>query len=67
MRDAGETKDERPPERNKLRANGDDDTEKEILGLASEVEEDGDADEDLDDVELLGLGGDEAEEDFNGG
>jgi hypothetical protein len=35
--------------------------------LSSEVEEDGDADEDLDDVELLGLGGDKTEEEVSDG
>jgi Ino eighty subunit 1 len=77
VRDADETEDERPPEENKLRANGDthmeddedlDDMEKEILGLGSEAE-DRDVDEDLDDVDkqLLGLGGDETEEEVSDG
>jgi Ino eighty subunit 1 len=79
VRDADETEDERPPEEDiKSRANGDthlvdeedlDDMEKEILGLGSEVEEDGE--EDLDDVDkaLLGLAGDgdETEEEVSDG
>jgi Ino eighty subunit 1 len=77
VRDADETEDERPREEEaKSRANGGthladeedlDDMEKEILGLGSEAEEDGD--EDLDDVdkELLGLGGDETEDEVSDG
>ncbi len=77
VRDADETEDERPPEEEpKSRANGGthladeedlDEMEKEILGLGSEAEEDGD--EDLDDVDkaLLGLGGDETEEEVSDG
>ncbi|RDL41326.1 Uncharacterized protein BP5553_01305 [Venustampulla echinocandica] len=75
-----ETEDERPPEstakpkkgrRNTSapakREEGLDDMDKEILGLGSEAEDDGD--EDLDDVDkaLLGLPGDETEEDVTDG
>jgi Ino eighty subunit 1 len=69
VRDADETEDERPPEGNKLRANGDAHMEddEDLDDMASEVEEDRDTDEDLDDVELLDLGGDEAEEDISDG
>ncbi|KAE8442434.1 hypothetical protein EG329_003335 [Mollisiaceae sp. DMI_Dod_QoI] len=75
-KDNDETEDEQPAQTIKRGANGDprrrdeedlDDMEKEILGLGSEDE--GDGDEDLDDVDkaLLGLQGDETEDDNSDG
>lgn len=79
-RNNDETEDERPAEQSKQRTNGNarmedeedlDDMEKEILGLGSDAEDDGDGDgdEDLDDVDkaLLGLTGDETEEEGSDG
>ncbi|KAF4629346.1 hypothetical protein G7Y89_g8803 [Cudoniella acicularis] len=77
VRDNDETEDEQPPEVSSMERrngagrgrNGDnlDDMDKEILGLGSEADDDGD--EDLDDVDkaLLGLGGDETEEEVSDG
>ncbi len=76
VRDNDETEDERPPENHKQRVNGrarhvsedEEDIEKDNLA-GSEAEEEADGDEDLDEVDkaLLGLGGDETEEEASEG